>query len=466
MRLRTRLVLAFVVLLLVVVATIGAVVVDLSRGVLTDQIDEEIEGLQVRFVESKFSSVVLDKRSDKVVDTEKRPEAIKEAIVILGPDGLVRLAQASGFPDDPDPLPDTKAVPIVAATGDIRTIPSEDGSLSYRAFGWETTDGEVGLWAVPLTEVDAAVSEILRIVVLTGVGVALLGVAVTWWTVRRGLRPVDRMVDTATAIAGGDLARRVPDADSSTELGRLGGALNEMLAKIEDAFDSEQTAKERLKQFVADASHELRTPIAAIDGYNELYRKGALREQGELDNAMRRIGTETSRMQRLVEDLLLLARLDREQPMERRSVNLAAVVRDAATDSRAIEHDRAVTVQGPDSLRVDGDEQLLTQVVTNLLANARQHTPKGTPVTVTLGQNNGHVTLDVVDDGPGLPQTDRDRLFERFHRMDSSRTRPNGGAGLGLAIVAAIAKAHGGDVAAVNEEGHGARFTVTLPSED
>jgi two-component system OmpR family sensor kinase len=151
--------------------------------------------------------------------------------------------------------------------------------------------------------------------------------------------------------------------------------------------------------------------------------------------------------------------------MERRPINLAAVVRDAATDSRAIERDRPVTVQGPDSLRVIGDEQLLTQIVTNLLANARVHTPQGTPVAVTLGQDNGHVTLDVIDDGPGLPETDFEKLFERFYRVDDSRSRPSGGAGLGLAIVAAIARAHGGTVDAANQEGHGARFTVTLPSE-
>ena len=160
---------------------------------------------------------------------------------------------------------------------------------------------------------------------------------------------------------------------------------------------------------------------------------------------------------------MLLARLDRQQPVERRSIDLAAVVLDAATDSRSIEHDRPVTVQGPDSLRVLGDEQLLTQIVANLLANARMHTPKGAPVTVTLGHNNGHVTPDVVDEGPGLPEKGADKLFERFYRVDSSGPRPSGGAGLGLPIVAAIARAHGGTVEASNLEGQGARFTVTLP---
>jgi two-component system, OmpR family, sensor kinase len=464
MGLRTRLAVAFVLLLLVVVAIAGVVVVESSRRVLTDQIDEDLKNVQLRFDPLKFSENVLLKQIEKLDTLDRDPKANSEAIVIVEPDGIVRFAQSSGFPDDPDPLPDISAFPSVTSGGDIFTISSEDGTLNYRAFGW-TDDGEVGVWAVPLDEVDAAVSGILRTFLLIGVVVAVFGGAVTWWTVQRGLKPVDRMVDTATTIAGGDLTQRVLDTNPSTELGRLGAALNEMLAQIEDAFTHEQVANERLKQFVADASHELRTPIAAINGYSELYRSGALQDQVELDNAMRRIGTETTRMQRLVADLLLLARLDREQSLERRSINLAAVVRDAASDSMAIERDRPVTVHGPDSLRVIGDEQLLSQIIANLLANTRTHTPEGTPVAITLGQDNGDITLNVVDDGPGLPESGGDKLFERFYRLDGSRGRTNGGAGLGLAIVAAIARAHGGSVDAANEDGHGARFTVTLPAE-
>ena len=463
MGLRTRLAAAIVLLLLVVVATAGIVVVEFSRRVLTGQIDEDIGGVQAKLGEAKISAADLLEKYSKAARSGQLQEAYLEAIVVVDADGAVRFAQSSGFADQPDPLPDIDAIPMLASKGEIGTISSEDGSLSYRAFAWKTDGGEVGVWAVPLREVDAAVSEILRIVVLTGAVVTLLGGAVAWWTVWRGLRPVDRMVETATTIAGGDLTQRVLFTDPSTELGRLGAALNEMLTQIEHAFTREQAVTERLKQFVADASHELRTPIAAINGYSELYRKGALREQQELDKAMRRIATETSRMQRLVADLLLLARLDREQPVERRPIDLAAIVRDAATDSRAIERDRPVTVQGPDSLRVNGDEQLLSQIVANLLANARLHTPPGTPVTVAFGQDNGRVALDVIDDGPGLPETDADKIFERFYRMDGSRAGPSGGSGIGLAIVAAIARAHGGTVEAGNQVGRGARFTVTLP---
>ncbi len=463
MSLRVRLVAALVALLLVVVSVVGFVVVELSRSVLVGQVDEQIDDLKDRFVAEKFSSVAFLKLDEKEVLAEKPPQPNSEAILIIDNGGKVLYSQQSGFPDNPDPVPDVGAISQLGKNLGVQTIASADGSMRYRAFGWESDSGERGLWAVPLTDVDAAVSGILRVVLLTGALVTIVGGAVTWLLVQHGLRPVDRMVETATTIASGDLTGRVQDTDPSTELGRLGRAINEMLAQIEDAFTNEQTANERLKQFVADASHELRTPIATINGYSELYRKGALVDQSELDNAMRRIATETSRMQRLVEDLLLLARLDREQPMARRSVNLAAVVRDAATDSRAIESEREVTVEGLDSVRVVGDEQLLTQVVTSLLANARQHTPKGTSIAVNLGQDNGRVTLDVIDNGPGIPETDIEKLFERFYRADYSRSRPTGGAGLGLAIVAAIAEAHGGMVEAANQEGHGARFTVTLP---
>jgi two-component system OmpR family sensor kinase len=275
---------------------------------------------------------------------------------------------------------------------------------------------------------------------------------------------VDQMIDTATAIAGGDLTLRVEVADSSVELARLGSALNEMLVQIEDAITEEQNAKARLTDFVADASHELRTPIAAVLGYSELYRQGALVEGSDIDNAMRRIGSETSRMERLVADLLLLARLDRVDALEPSPVNLSDVVRDAATNSEAIDPEHPVAIISDDVVRVMGDEQRLTQVVANLLANARAHTPDGSAVTISLRNQDDNVIMDVVDDGPGLPSEDAEKLFERFYRIDSSRSRETGGAGLGLAIVAAIVSAHNGSIEAANQEDHGARVTVTLPA--
>lgn len=449
----------FTGLLLIVIAALGVMAVNASREVLTSQVDDSLAGIRDR-VGGGFGRFFAAGPFARESDPATQPVAV----VIVDTEGTVVFADPSGFADDPDPLPSVDALLDLVGTEDIQTVPSEDGSLEYRAFAREVEGLGTEAWAAPLDQVESAVDVIVRTVILTGAGVAFVGGALTWWTVRRGLQPVDDMVETATAIAGGDLSQRIVATDPSTELGQLGVALNEMLGQLETALTHEQTANERLKQFVADASHELRTPLAAVKGYTELYRKGALAEGEELDNAVRRISRETSRMEGLVSDLLLLARLDRGQAMERRSVNLAAVVRDAVTDGTVIDPSRPITVYSPESVRVEGDEQRLTQVVVNLLANTRVHTPEGTTVDVTLARQNGCVVLEVVDDGPGLPD-DPERLFDRFNRVDDSRARDSGGAGLGLSIVAAIVKGHGGSVAAGNEAGRGARFTITLPIE-
>ena len=316
MTLKSRLVAAFTLLLIGVIAVLGFVMVSSTRQVLTNQIDETLVGVTDRSggpFGRFFSGGSAFGRSD---DPAQRPVAL----LILADDGSVLFSEPSGFADDPDPLPNAEAAMDLIGQEEIATIPAADGSLDYRAVVGGLGNGVVEVWAVPLDEVDAAVRKLIRTLVLAGVGVALIGGAITWWTVQRGLKPVDDMVGTATAIAAGDLARRIDDPDPATELGELGAALNEMLTQIEDAFRHEQTANERLKQFVADASHELRTPLAAVKGYTELYRKGALEDPGALDNAVRRISTESSRMERLVADLLLLARLDRGQAMEQRSV--------------------------------------------------------------------------------------------------------------------------------------------------
>jgi two-component system, OmpR family, sensor kinase len=464
MRLQTRLVAMFSLLLLMVIALVGIFVVTSTRDVLTESIDEDLRVTQIGIREQFINSDDLLQRVTLNIGPNRPPVKSPQALVIVGVQDRVITVQASGFTNAPDPLPDIESFPDLVASGSIETIPSDDGTISYRAFGWVTDADEIGVWAIPLSEVEDAVRGIIRTFLITGAGVALLGGLTTWLAVRRELRPVDRMVDTATAIAAGDLTQRVQDVNSSTELGNLGTALNEMLVQIEDSMTKEQAAKERLTDFVADASHELRTPIAAVLGYSELYRNGALVDRGAIDNAMRRIGTETSRMERLVADLLLLARLDHQQAMEPVYVNLAAVVRDAVTDSQAIDADHPITVVGSDSVRVTGDEQRLTQVVANLLANARAHTPKGTSVTVKLRENDDLVVMDVIDDGPGLPEENSDKLFERFYRINSSSSRTSGGAGLGLAIVAAIVTAHSGTIEAANEDGHGARVTVTLPA--
>ena len=456
MRLRTHLVVILTLLLLAVIATVGTAVVQSSRTVLTAQVDDTLVGIQERIGPDRpLPPGPLDRGDD--------PSAREVAFVVVSDEGTVMFADRSGFADDPDPIPDVVALTEETQPGQIVTISSDDGSMRYRAFYELKPGGVMEVWASPLTEVDAAVFGMLRTLMLAGAGVALIGATGTWWIVRRGLRPVDEMVDTATKIAAGDLSERVPVAPPGSELGQLSLALNDMLGQIEGAFEHESQANERLKAFVADASHELRTPIAAIQGYAELYQRGALDDRAQLDNAMRRVASDAARMKRLVNDLLLLARLDEGTATEHHPVNVSHLVNDAVTDSRAIEHDRLVAIEGDAALRVMGDEQQLGQVLANLLANARMHTPAGAPFTVRMGTADSRAVIDVIDSGPGLPDGAADKIFDRFYRADPSRARNSGGTGLGLAIVAAIVAEHGGTVEAANEPNAGARFTVRLP---
>jgi two-component system OmpR family sensor kinase len=298
--------------------------------------------------------------------------------------------------------------------------------------------------------------------VAAGVLVAVGGAG--WWLVRRGLRPLDRMADTADEIAAGDLSQRVDGADERTEVGRLGLALNTMLGRIQTAFDRQRASEDRLRRFVADASHELRTPITSIRGYAELFRRGASVRPDDLERAMRRIEDEGARMGVLVDDLLLLARLDQGRPLERAPVDLAAIVTDAVHDARAAAPDREISLSADGPVEVAGDELRLRQVVANLLDNARAHTPAGTPVSVRLSRDGESATLQVSDRGPGLSPAEAERIFERFYRGDSSRSRSSGGAGLGLSIASAIVEAHGGRITTVSTPGEGATFVVTLPA--
>jgi len=272
------------------------------------------------------------------------------------------------------------------------------------------------------------------------------------------------MGDTAGAIAAGDLTRRVKPAESRTEIGRLGLALNSMLAQIEAAFEERRASEDRLRRFVADASHELRTPLTSIRGYSELFRRGAGARPEDLAKSMRRIEAEASRMGVLVDDLLLLARLDQGRPLEREPVDVAKVATDAVDGARAIDPSRPIDLQVNGVASVIGDEGRLRQVIDNLLDNARVHTPPGTPVGVRVSSQADEVLLSVTDNGPGLPPEAADRVFERFYRGDPARSRETGGAGLGLSIVSAIVEAHGGTVTVSSPDGTGATFEVRLPA--
>ena len=294
---------------------------------------------------------------------------------------------------------------------------------------------------------------------------AALGLT-AFFVVRLGLRPLDRMEVTAGQIAAGELSHRVSPASSRTEVGRLGLALNAMLDRLEQAFAQRTASEDRLRQFLADASHELRTPLAAIRGYAELFRMGATRDAAGTALAMRRIEDESKRMGALVEDLLTLARLDETPRLRREQVDVALLARESVEDARAMAPDRTISLRARDGALTAGDPYQLRQVLANLLRNALVHTPAGTPVDVSVGEDDGHVTVEVRDHGPGLPETAPERLFDRFWRAEGGRERGKSGAGLGLAIVGAVVAAHQGQVSALNARGGGALFLVRLPKAD
>ncbi|GGM83066.1 hypothetical protein GCM10010106_32170 [Thermopolyspora flexuosa] len=303
---------------------------------------------------------------------------------------------------------------------------------------------------------------------LTGVHFAITVAAlvtlavIAYRAIRRALLPLDRIAATAKAIGDGDLTRRVEPADPHSEAGRLGLALNAMLGQIEAAFREREASEERLRRFIADASHELRTPVATVRGYAELFRRGAAERPADLAKTMDRIESEARRMGVLVDELLLLARLDQGRPLDRAPLDLTGLAADAVAAARAVDPERPLTLHAGTPLPVQGDAVRLRQLLDNLLANVRDHTPPGTPATVTLRAEHDSAVIEVRDEGPGIPADHAPHVFDRFYRADPARSRTGGGTGLGLAIVAAIAQAHGG-TAALRPGGPGATFEIRLP---
>ncbi len=401
-------------------------------------------------------------------------------VQVLGTTGAVTY-QASDLIDATEPLPRLPTVTATTSTGNgsrTLTVGAISGNGQWRVLvePVRLTDGTAGtlLVAQSLGDVTGTVDRLALILLVIGAATVVVMAALAYVIVRRSLRPLRAVEHTATAIAAGDLTQRVPTSDPRTEVGQLAAALNTMLGEIETAFDqrsrSEATAREsetRMRRFVADASHELRTPLTSIRGFAELYRQGAVPSPVDVDRVMRRIEDEGQRMGLLVEDLLTLARLDQQRPLTRVPVDLLALATDAVHDARAIAPDRSVSLTlgatDPPPI-VTGDEARLRQVVGNLVGNALRHTPPRSAVAIEVGATrSGDVELAVVDDGPGLSQSDAAQVFERFYRSDQARNRDDGGTGLGLSIVAALVAAHGGTVWVETAPGAGARFVVRLP---
>jgi len=469
--LRTRLLLALLGLVALGLLVAGVATFTSLRSFLLDRVDQQLREAR----EPVVLSLSSDSQLPGVTQGPGGPRAnlppgtygalVDSSGTVLSKTTFSYGQSNTAVPRLPSPLPSAGADDSGTTVFNARS--SGSSSTGFRVLVQRfPTRGLILVVAVPLTETSQTLDRLLAIEVLVSILVLAALAAASWWLIKRDLRPLEHMAETADAIAAGDLSQRVTRAEPRTEVGRLGFSLNAMLAQIEVAFAERAATEEKLRRFLADASHELRTPLTSIRGYAEVFRRGAKDDPEDLATAMRRIEEESKRMGVMVEELLVLARLGEGREPEREPVDLKRIVTDAVADARAAAPDREICLDGADATTVMGDDHQLRQVVANLLANAREHTPVGTPVHVTLATADAQAVLDVADEGPGLPPDEADNVFEPFYRADPSRTRDTGGAGLGLAIVAAIVEAHAGSVAVSSPEGHGARFTVRLPLAD
>ena len=348
--------------------------------------------------------------------------------------------------------------------GEPFTVRAEGENFRVLALPLPSSLGSVAI-AQSLNDVDRTLTRLQWLFFLIGFVIVGLIALASRSVIKVGLKPLSDVEVTAAQIAAGDLSARLPEANPTTEVGRLTTSLNTMLARIEESFAIRKTSEDKLRRFVADASHELRTPLTAIRGFAELHRQGAVTGEEETKQLLARIEGESIRMGSLVEDLLLLARLDQAREMERLPVDIAKVTRDAVASAQVAGPSHPISLTGDvDELYTLGDQHRIHQVVANLLANARTHTPAGTAIAVSIAQSSDGVRIAVSDSGPGLSEEDQRRIFERFYRADSSRVRNDGeGSGLGLSIVDAVMNAHRGSVSVDSEVGKGSTFTLFFP---
>ena len=449
----------------------GVASATLLRRVLVDQVDTKLVAQGEATARSTLWRAAGEQRGPLPTDYA--------VLVALGDEAALYIAdpvaERHGLPN----LPALSAQAAQATGQRPFTVGAQGSSASWRAVAYpvQVNHEQAGavVVALPLGDVEQTTRQMTLVLLGSGVLIVVVGALAGALAVRRSLRPLRQIEATAAAIAAGDLSQRVPQAPLSTEVGRLGAALNGMLAQIEQAFAARGASQARMRQFVADASHELRTPLAAVRGYAELYRTGG---PTALDarEALTRVEESAERMGVLVEDLLTLTRLDQAQtdpanarPVRHDVVDLVVVAGDAASDLHALDASRTVSLVGLDGqiapCPVVGDEHQLRQVLTNLVGNVVAHTPEGTGVELAVGFDHAARAgvVEVRDHGPGIAPEHAARVFERFYRVDPSRTRDSGGAGLGLAIVAAVVAAHHGDVAVTATDGGGTTVRVRIP---
>jgi two-component system OmpR family sensor kinase len=468
--LRVRLVAAVVLLGALGLAASGFAATTQLHGYLLNRVDDQLVA----------AAQDVQRHPERGPDTDPGGGRGPSSYLVeyLGNDGKVLVVASAPVDSDDRPQVEGLTPDVVAShKGEAFTLTGKEGAawrvvaVPIQARLGSGTAVPTAVVAATQSEVDRTTRRLVWLELLIGLAVLVLIGIVGYVIVRRSLRPLNEVEATAAAIADGDLTRRVPELDRRTEVGQLSGSLNAMLGQIEGAFrereQSESAARaseERMRRFIGDASHELRTPLTSIRGFAELHRQGAVGSGEELTRVIRRIEDEAARMGVLVDDLLLLARLDQQRPLERNLVDLKQIGSDAAGDLHAIAPERDVAFEdlGGEAL-VSGDEARLRQVVANLIANAVTHTPKDAVIRVRAGVLASRAVLEVADTGPGLDADQAGRVFERFYRADASRTRASGGTGLGLSIVAALVTAHGGEVELATEPGAGATFRVLLP---
>lgn len=465
--LRIKLIAAMLALLALGLTFIGLVSVSVLHGYLMDRVDTQVKLVAVR----------MHKKLEYDFQRRQKGRRTGDKQILIESDTIVLVQEEPGgrlTPLQVDRDVDLKSKPVLSPTpgSDIYTAPAGDGAGEWRVLH-AASPHAMYVVAADLTEVNEITRRLALIEMLGGSGILLILAVVGVTSVRHSLRPLAQIERTAEAIARGELSRRVPDGDPGTEVGRLARSLNGMLAQIEAAFvarsASEAAARrseDRMRQFVGDASHELRTPLTSIRGFAEYARQNPGADPAEL---MQRVEKAAGRMSLLVDDLLLLARVDQQRPLAMRPVDMLALAAEAVHDARILEPDRVVNLEvvGGAALIVSGDEVRLRQVIANLMSNALIHTDKGTPVTVRVGAGPDTVFLEVADKGPGLTPEQAEKVFERFYRADSARSRRRSGddrgSGLGLAIVDALVRAHDGTVSLDTVPGAGCTFRVELP---
>ncbi|MCB5274017.1 putative sensor histidine kinase TcrY [Arthrobacter sp. SO5] len=466
--LRSQLVAIMTALMLVALTATGAGTLTLLHSYLQGQVDDKLKAAVDSVVRQQSFSQLQDQNQSIPTDYS----------LMLLPQGQ----SAIPFGGDKELHPAISSMSAAEAK-DRAQVPFQvrgtDGR-NWRVVALSVVDNSqrssVVVIGLPLWPVDSVMEHAVLVVVGVGLLTLVLAFFIATWSISRSFRPLARVEKTAAAIAAGDLSRRVKIENPGTEVGRLGSSLNAMLAHIETAFAARMASEARMRRFAADASHELRTPLVTIRGFSELYRQGALSTPEDVATAMGRIESEAKRMGSMVEDLLLLARIDEQRPLQQQPADLLLIANDAVVDTQASDQGRAIVLTGLDGgpaapAPVLGDEAKLRQVVGNLVGNALRYTPGGTPIELAVGVRAGedgarYSVIEVRDHGPGVPDEEAARIFERFYRSDTSRTRETGGSGLGLAIVAAIVGSHSGTVRVEETDGGGATLVVSLPFLD